>query len=336
MAVVVGESEAWTSVKASLQQKHLKASSPADLTPLLHKLRRRCEQGLNPLYQAFDQKLAINEAALADAEAGLTAEIHRQTQPLREELLSIERTLEENHSCSWLRRFTILLLPTLRLMLRKRATFASRKRITAALHDGLRLRRGKQDYNRQNREQIVADRHRQYEQQAAFVKQVLRSPELVGAQAELDVLECLKKLPDDCYVYCDLNLKAHRSIRFAGEYLQSAQIDFLVVGPTGVFVLEVKRWSRHFIAQGDYFDPYLQVGRAGYLCYDLLRTYGKKTRVQSLLINCGAIPPPKGDDYYVQVVTPLELLGRLVGHRGKTLSLAEVNEAVTVFKAFSH
>ena len=291
MAVIVGESEAWAFVKTSLQEKHLTASTPADLTPLLHKLRRRCEQGLAPLYQAFDRKLAVNEAALADVEANLAAEIARQTQPLLEEVRRIKQALDQNRTSSRLRRFTVLLLPTLRLMLRKRAAAASKRRVAAALHGDLRRRREKQDYNRQNRESIVADRHRQYGQQAAFVEQVLRAPELVGAQAELDVLACLGKLPDDYYVCCDLNLKAQRSIRFAGEYLQSAQIDFLVAGPSGVFVLEVKRWSRQFIAQGDYFDPYQQVGRASYLCYDLLRTYGEENScAKYLLVNCGSAP----------------------------------------------
>ena len=335
MAIVVGESEAWASVKASLQEKRLEVSHPADLAPLLHKLRQRCEQGLDPLYQAFDEKLSRDAAALTAAQAGLASEIARQTQPLLEEAHRAERTLEENRSCSWLRRFTILLFPTLRLMLRKRKVCASKDKIIAALHSDLRLRRGRQEHNRQNRTQIVADRHQQYAHQAAFVEQVLNSPELAGAQAELDVFACLQELPDSYHVYCDLNLRAHRSIRFAGEYLQSAQIDYLVVGPTGVFVLEVKRWSRQFIEQGNYFDPYQQVGRACYLCYDLLRTYGEKNRVQSILVNCGAIPPPTGEDYYVQVVTPSELLGRLVNHRGRTLDAAAVNEAIAVLKAFS-
>ena len=335
MAHVVGESEAWASVRASLQEKRLQVSVPAELTLLLHTLRHRYEQGLEPLYEAFDRKIAANEAALAAAQDGLSSEIARQTEPLLEEARQIARKLAENQSAAWLRRFTALLLPTLQLTLRKRAVYASKDKVTAALHNDLLSRRQKQDYNRQNRSKIVAERHWKYGDQAAFVEQVLNSPELAGAEAELNILACLRELPDSYHVYCDLNLRAHRSIRFAGEYLQSAQIDYLVVGPTGVFVLEVKRWSRQFIAQGDYFDPYQQVGRAAYLCYDLLRTYGEKTRVQSILVNCGAIPLPKGEDYHVQVVTPLDLLGSLVRYRGRTLDAAAINQAIAVLKAFS-
>ncbi len=336
MAVVVGESEAWASVKASLREKRLEVFTPADLAPTLHKLRWRYEQGLDPLYQAFDQRLLRDESALAAAQAGLASEIARQTQPLLEEARRIEKALEDNRACSWFRRLTVLLLPTLRLMLRKRAVYASKDRMIAALHTDLLLRREKQERNRQNRTQIVADRHQQYTHQATFVEAVLNSPELAGAQAELDVLACLQELPDSYHVLCNLNLRAHRSIRFAGEYLQSAQIDYLVAGPTGVFVLEVKRWSRQFIVQHKYFDPYQQVGRASYLCYDLLRTYGVKTRVQSILVNCGAIPPPEGEDYHVQVVTPPELLGSLVRYRGRTFDAAAVNQAVAMLKSFSH
>ncbi len=332
MAHVVGESEAWNSVKASLQEKQLQVSVPSDLTPLLYKLRRRYEQGLEPLYTAFDRKQAENEADLAAAQAGSAAEIARQTQPLLEEACRIEKALQENHASFWLRRFTTLLLPTLRLTLRKRLVSSSKDKITAGLHNDLLLRTQKQEYNRQNRAWIVAERHQKYAGQAAFVEQVLSSPELAGAQAELDVLGCLQELPDSYHVHCDLRLTAHRDIRFAGEYLQSAQIDYLVVGPTGVFVLEVKRWSRQFIAQKQYFDPYLQVGRAAYLCYDLLRTYSEKTRVQSLIVNCGTLPPPEGEDYYVKVVTPAQLLGALVQYRGRTLNESAIYQIITVLQ----
>lgn len=332
MALVVGESEAWNSVRAFLQKKHLRISVPADLTPLLHKLWRRYEQGLEPLYAAFDRKQAENEAGLAAAQSGLAAEIARQTQPLLEEASRIEKALEENRASSWLRRFTTLLLPTLRLTLRKRAVSARKDNIAAALHKSLLLRQQKQEYSQQNRIRIVAERHQKYADQAAFVQQVLHSPELAGAQAELDVLACLQELPDSYHVHCDLQLIAHRDITFAGEYLQSAQIDYFVVGPSGVFILEVKRWGRQFIAEKQYFDPYLQVGRASYLCYDLLRSYGEKTHVQSIIVNCGILPPPKGDDYHVQVVTPTRLLSRLVSHRGRALGNAAISQIITVLQ----
>lgn len=332
MALVVGESEAWNSVKASLQEKQLRVSVPADLSPLRQKLRRRYQQGLEPLYAAFDRKQAENESGLAAAQAGLAGEITRQTQPLLEEVYRIEKALEENRASFWLRRFTALLLPTLRLMLRKRSVLARKDKITAVLHNDLLLRRQKQEYNRQNRTQIVAERHQKYADQVAFVEQVLSSPELAGAEAELDVLAYLRELPDSYHVHCDMKLEAHRDIRFAGDYLQSAQIDYFVVGPSGVFILEVKRWSRQFIAQKQYFDPYLQVGRASYLCYDLLRTYAEKTRVQSIIVNCGTLPPPEGEDYYVEVVTPAQLLSRLVSYRGRALSDAAISQIITVLQ----
>ncbi len=332
MALIVGESEAWNSVKASLQEKQLQVSIPADLASVLHKLRRRYEQGLEPLFEAFDRKQAENEAGLAAAQGGLAAEIARQTQPLVEESCRIGKVLEENRASFWLRRFTILLLPTLRLTLRKRVVSVRKDRITAVLHNDLLLRRQKQEYNRQNRTQIVAERHQKYADQVAFVEQVLSSPELAGAEAELDVLAYLRELPDSYHVHCDMKLEAHRDIRFAGDYLQSAQIDYFVVGPSGVFILEVKRWSRQFIARKQYFDPYLQVGRASYLCYDLLRTYGEKTRVQSIIVNCGTLPPPEGEDYYVEVVTPAQLLSRLVSYRGRALSDAAISQIITVLQ----
>jgi hypothetical protein len=334
VAVVIGESEAWASVRASLHEKKLKVSAPADLTPLLHTLRQRQAQGYDPLYQVFDKQTRKSEVALADAHVELASETARQTKPLFEEACQIEQALEQYRTSFWLRRYTILLFPMLRLKHRKKEIYAKKEKITVALHNDLLRRQQKHDYVRQNRTEIVVSRYQQIIDQAAFVEQVLHSPELFGAQAELNVLACLRKLPEAYQVHCDLKLRAHRSIRFAGEYLQSAQIDYLVVGPSGVFVLEVKHWSRQFIAQKQYFDPYLQVGRASYLCYDLLRTFGETIRVQSMIVNCGVLPPPEGEDYHVQVVTPLQLLDCLTRYRGQALDAEAVNQVIAILSGF--
>ena len=66
----------------------------------------------------------------------------------------------------------------------------------------------------------------------------------------------------------DIILHAKRHINFDGTTLQSAQIDHLVLSPSGIFVVETERWSEDFVASGDYHDPFDQVRRAAYLCYE--------------------------------------------------------------------
>ena len=335
MAVMAGESGAWADVRESLREKYIDVSSPAELLPLLHTLQQKQAQGEGPLRKLLEKELALNAAALFQVRTELPSKIAWQTQPLLEKARQLERDLSIHRSASWFKRYTVLLLPMAKLHRRKKALYSKKEQITSALHQDLARRQQQHDYMYHNRPLAVAKRLEQITDQCAGVDKALHSPQLAGARAELDVLECLKNLPDDYYVYGDLKLRAHRKIRFAGEYLQSAQIDYLVVGPTGVFVVEVKCWGRQHIARNGYHDPYEQVGRHSYLCYDLIRTYGEKARVQSVIVNCGILPPPRGDDYHVQVVTLPNLLGFLTRRRGKPLEGPAMSQIVRVLKEFS-
>lgn len=140
------------------------------------------------------------------------------------------------------------------------------------------------------------------------IEEVLNSGELGGAMAELDVIANLARLPPDYTVYNDVRLTANRWIHFNRAMLRTAQIDHIVVAPTGVFVIETKRWSRKFSNSGEYHDPFDQVQRAAYLCYDLLNRRCGKTRVRSVIACAGALPSaPQGS--YVKVLPVTELVG---------------------------
>ena len=335
MAVMAGESGAWADVRQQLREKFVDVFSPAELLPLLHTLQQKQAQGEGPLYKSLEEELALNAATLFQVHTELPSKIAWQTQPLLEEARQIERDLSIHRSASWLKRYTVLLLPMAKLHRRKKALYSKKEQITSTLHQDLARRQQQHDYMCQNRPLVVAKRLEQIADQCACVDQVLHSPQLAGARAEVDVLACLKNLPDMYYVHGNLNLRAHRKIRFAGEYLQSAQIDYLVVGPTGVFVVEVKCWGRQHIARNEYHDPYEQVGRHSYLCYDLLRTYGEKTRVKSVIVNCGVLPLPRGDNYHAHVVKPSELYGFLTRRQGTPLQGPSMSQIVKILKDFS-
>ena len=60
-----------------------------------------------------------------------------------------------------------------------------------------------------------------------------------GADGERDFAKFLNELPDTYTVICDLD--------FADSY---GNIDHLVIGPTGVFAIDVKRWSGNVTSDG--------------------------------------------------------------------------------------
>ena len=145
------------------------------------------------------------------------------------------------------------------------------------------------------------------------------SGELAGARAELDVIERLAHLPAWHTVFNDIRLTADRYIHFNGAPIQSAQIDHLVLCPAGVFVIETKRWSRRFVQSGEYHDPFDQIRRAAYLCYDQLRTEFGKIHVRSVIACVGQLPSVP-EDSHVKVLAVPELIGYISWFRQAELA----------------
>lgn len=65
-----------------------------------------------------------------------------------------------------------------------------------------------------------------------------------GMRGEKEVLAILSELPNDFYVYPDVNVDLGSAVSYSGKYRRRCQIDFVVVGTTGAFTLEVKHWSK--------------------------------------------------------------------------------------------
>jgi AraC-like DNA-binding protein len=126
------------------------------------------------------------------------------------------------------------------------------------------------------------------------MKGIIASKAFAGAVAEAAVINELRSLPFGCSVFNDVRLEAGRYIHFGGNPIMSAQIDTLVITPAGVFVVEVKNWSRGFAQSGEGFSPFEQVERASYLVLDLLRRAGFRVQTQSIIATNGSLPA-KGD-----------------------------------------
>jgi hypothetical protein len=156
------------------------------------------------------------------------------------------------------------------------------------------------------------------DQTIVHIRSTLDSTELAGAEAELAVIDRLRTLPAFAIVFNDVRLEASRYIRFNGVALESAQIDHVVLTPAGVFVIETKRWSHRFVASGNFHNPFDQVSRASYLCYDLLRESFGSTRVRSIIACVDSLPDAPCDSY-IKVVRPESLTSYILGFRNTEL-----------------
>lgn len=169
------------------------------------------------------------------------------------------------------------------------------------------------------------------DQTIEYVRSLLKSAELAGAEAELAIIDRLRTLSSTVVVFNDVRLEATRNIHFNGAALVSAQIDHVVLTPAGVFVIETKNWSHRFVESGDFYDPFEQVSRASYLCYDLLRENFGKTRVRSIIASVGSLPDAPRDSY-IKVVRPERLNSYISGFRNVELAPEGFNELCAFFK----
>ncbi len=159
------------------------------------------------------------------------------------------------------------------------------------------------------------------------------SGELAGARAELDVIARLARLSAGHTIFNDLYLTANRDIYFNGAPLQSAQIDHLVLSSAGVFVIETKWWSRRFVESGEYHNPFDQIQRAAYLCYDLLRAEFGKIRVRSVIACAGQLPSAP-EDSHVKVLAIPELVGYISWFRQTELAADRVLQVRRYLQGF--
>ncbi len=98
--------------------------------------------------------------------------------------------------------------------------------------------------------------------------------EYAGAFGENQVLTELKKLDDDFFVVCGLTIELPYYVTYkSSKNLRSAEMDFIVVGTTGIFVIEVKNWSNEYLKNYMGLSTYEQIDRAGLVLYIFLNGY---------------------------------------------------------------
>jgi len=150
------------------------------------------------------------------------------------------------------------------------------------------------------------------------LEKALSSPEYFGAIAERKLIEKLSKLPDDYYVLNDVRLALEKAMRFDEKWRQSAQIDTMVISPSGIFIIEVKNWSKTFKDENYYHDPFDQVKWAAYLCYKQTQT---KTR--EIIAHTGNIPQ-KPQESYAKVLHLNEVNKYILWFQDRSLNKDEI------------
>ena len=165
---------------------------------------------------------------------------------------------------------------------------------------------------------------------------------IYGALGEQKVVKTLEALSDEYYLINDFAVSFSPAIynRQENDYIKSIQIDHILVGPSGVFLIETKNWSEKSVESVSLRSPVQQIKRASFVLFKLLTNeitnyhlrldrhhWGdKKISIRNLIVLINT--KPKEELQYVKILTVHELLGYVhyfkpVFSADETLRIAE-------------
>ena len=161
---------------------------------------------------------------------------------------------------------------------------------------------------------------------------------IYGAEGEERVARELSKLPDTYTVINDYRLEFSRPIydRNNDDRIYSIQIDHVVVGPTGLYLVETKNWSRDSVENTELFSPIKQLKRNNFAIFVLLNQAVERGEIDNFSNHWGnkKISPknilcllnhrPNQEFQYVKTLSENQIT-YYVKNQGQTFSEIEVD-----------
>jgi hypothetical protein len=151
-----------------------------------------------------------------------------------------------------------------------------------------------------------------------------------GAVGEQQALDELKKLPDSYVVINDYRNAFYNPIhdKRNDDRIYSIQVDHIVIGPTGMFIIETKNWSLESINSWDLFSPVKQLMRSNYALFVTLNKEAESGGLHSFSQhNWGAQQISPKNIVLMMKEKPYQEFQHV-----KVLSLSEVREYITNYK----
>ncbi|MGN7788056.1 NERD domain-containing protein [Niabella sp. 22666] len=146
---------------------------------------------------------------------------------------------------------------------------------------------------------------------------------IYGALGEQKVVNELKYLTDDYFLINDFSMFFSAPVYHPkeNEYINSIQIDHILIGPSGVFLIETKNWSEKSLNDYSLFSPVQQIKRTSYILFRILNNesinaelnlschhWGKrKIPIKNLIVFTNS--KPIDEFQYVKTLRLSELIG---------------------------
>ena len=156
----------------------------------------------------------------------------------------------------------------------------------------------------------------------AQIKDVVTNlnPLIAGAIGEDLVVKEIKKLSNDYILINDFSLQLETPIRYSKDksWIQTIQIDHLLISKAGIFILETKNWSKRSIESKELWSPVEQINRTSYALFVLLSRnniklnnhfWGENKQIPIRSVVVMINEKPKEQFKYVKIKTVKELNG---------------------------
>jgi len=146
---------------------------------------------------------------------------------------------------------------------------------------------------------------------------------IYGALGEQKVVRTLEALSDEYFLINDFSVSFSPAIynRQDNDYIKSVQIDHILIGPSGIFLIETKNWSQNSLENLSLRSPVQQIRRSSFVLFKLLNSemsnshlglyrhhWGeKKISTRNLIVLTHT--KPKEEFQHVKILTITELLG---------------------------
>jgi hypothetical protein len=306
MAVIIGESGAWKQVRQLAWQAGILVEQPAHIPLQLAKAR-----------QALLQQDTLARDDLAVQRIALERRVAHERISADRDIALIRARSDESLAHLAPRPWTAIVRAARRAQMQRQIRRRSEAVVLAerTLDDFIA-----------HEETEVARRVDAANKVVVNIEAVANSRELAGAVAELDVIRTLSALPDSYTLLNDVSIGAQHPVPSGNSSTVTAQLNHLLIGPTGVSAITTLNWSRDFLQEGDHTDPIRSIVQACALCRSVLKDAGIDQRVEAVIVCAEAMPEnPGGERVAVMPIT--RLLG-YVQHAAPRLSLDETQRVL--------
>jgi hypothetical protein len=143
----------------------------------------------------------------------------------------------------------------------------------------------KLNYYTNNFEIVISEKSQPFINKIEYTISVLNnlSPLIYGCVGEIKAINLFKNLPEQYYVINDFRERFNPPIynRNENDKIFSIQLDHIIIGPTGVYLIETKYWNQKSIENNQLFSPVKQLKRGSYALFIIINDCVKNKKLFS-------------------------------------------------------